>query len=521
VSQGAQSVEYTLPPLRSYQAEAIQKLRREIAASKRRIMLSSATGSGKSRIMLEMAMSAARKGKRVVVMCDRIQLVQQMSEHMHAAGVEHGIIQSSNSRAEYLPVVVASIQTVAKRGLPDGTDLLLIDEAHGAAGRIELRNIIERAMKAPKAAVIGFSATPWSRGLAKHYDSLGGPLFESLVTTVALPELIEQGFLVDCDVYAPCDPDLSQVKVTAGDYNERQLGEAMNKTPLIADIVETWVKLAYGLPTVCFATNIAHSEALCAKFRAAGVAAEHISCHTDDDERKEILKRVASGQTKVICNAMLLTTGWDFPACRCMILARPTKSLVTFVQMVGRVLRSHPGKDIATVLDHSGTCLRLGFPTDDRSDIPMCDGKPKAGASEKRDKPEALPKACPNCHYLKPAKVHKCPACSFEPKKPSNVEVIDGDLMLVKGKKRSAQEAALEKRFGTKQEVYSMLLAYASDHGMKTGFAAHKYRAIFGVWPKGLSEAKKETSLDLQRWIVSERIRWAKTARQGAANASV
>lgn len=503
-----------LPALREYQVDAIQALRREIAAGKRRIGLSSATGSGKSRIMLEMALSAARKGKRVVVFCDRIQLVQQMSGHMHSAGLEHGILQGENSRAAYMPVLVASIQTVAKRGLPESTDLVLIDEFHACAGRSEYRKVIEGAMVgSSKTIVIGFSATPWSRGLARHYESLGGPLFESLVTTVPIPKLIEDGFLVDADVYAPVDPDLTGVKTTAGDYNEKDLGEAMNRPKLVADIIPTWIKLAYGKPTVVFAVNIAHSEAICAEFNKAGIKAEHICCYTKDDERLAILKRVESGETMVICNAMLLTTGWDFPACQCMVLARPTKSLVTYVQMVGRCIRPFPGKEAAIVIDHSGTCLRLGLPTDDRSDIPMCDGKPKTGGSDKQEKPEALPKACPNCDYLKPAKTHKCPNCGFEPKKPSNVDVIDGELSLMKRSKAHVAEDSSE-RFGGKQSSYSQLLYYAKERGYSEKWCGHKYRAIWSVWPRGMKDKLEPTSDKMRSWIKSETIRWAKSQKR-------
>lgn len=495
--------------LRDYQVNAIQNLRAEIAQKKRRVMLSSATGSGKSRIMVEMAQAAARRGKRVVVLCDRIQLVQQMSGHFTAIGLHHGIIQADNSRAEYSPVIVASIQTVTTRGLPEGTDLVLIDEAHGCGGREEFRKVIQRAMTSPKTVVIGFSATPWSKGLAKHYEELGGPLFESMVTTVSIEGLIEQGFLVDADVYAPYDPDLSGVKTVAGDYNEKQLGDAMNKPNMVGDIVTHWLKLANGLPTVCFATNILHSQSIANEFVKCGIAAEHISCKTPDAERLAILARVSSGETKVICNAMLLTTGWDFPACRCMILARPTKSLVTYVQMCGRILRPYPGKERALILDHSGTCQRLGFPTDDRSDIPMCDGKPKAGSDAKeKEKVEALPKVCPACSFLKPAKTPICPACGHQSQKPTDIVMAEGELVLVKrSAKHKAEDPAL--RFGSKQKLWSMLLGFAEERNYSRHWASHKYKSITSVWPRMVADIACAPSPELRSWIKADAIRWA------------
>lgn len=502
--------------LRPYQAEAIQNLRAEIKAGKRRIMLSSATGSGKSRIIVEMAVSAAAKGKRVVVFCDRIQLVQQMSQHLALAGLAFGVVQGENTVNDHRRVLVASIQTVARRGLPTETDLVLIDEAHGCAGRKEYLRVIASAMEQPKTVVVGFSATPWTRGLGKFSKLLDGPLFESMVNTVPIDALIEQGFLVDADVYAPADPDLSGVRITAGDFNEAQLGEAMNKPRLVGDIVSHWTSIAHDLPTVVFAVNIAHSQSICEEFAKCGVKAEHISCYTPHDDRLAILARVASGETKVICNAMLLTTGWDFPACRCMVLARPTRSIVTYVQMVGRVLRSHPGKERAIVLDHSGTCLRLGFPTDDRSDIPLCTGAPrKGGAAKDEPKPEALPKKCPQCHFMKRPKQVRCPACGFESRKPAEVEVEDGQLALLKKSKK--HKAAAD--FGSKQDVYSMLLGHVQARGYARGFAAHKYRQLFGVWPRGLIDQPAEPSPRLASWLKAQAIRNIKSREKHAATA--
>jgi len=119
--------------------------------------------------------------------------------------------------------------------------------------------------------------------------------------------------------------------------------------------------------------------------------------------------------------------GWDFPACRTLILARPTKSRIRYLQMVGRVLRTFPGKDRALVLDHSGSVKRLGFPTDDLP-LVLNDGKPqKPGAS--RDKEPPLPKPCPSCKFLKPAKVHTCPKCGFAPERKSDVDVSVGELV--------------------------------------------------------------------------------------------
>lgn len=499
--------------LRPYQVEAVQSLRLGLAGKKLRQMLNSPTGSGKTETAMEIIRGATAKGKRVVFLCNRVHLVEQTSRRLAKAGIQHGVIQADNSRAEYLPVIVASIQTVARRGLPE-TDLILIDEAHAVAGSREFRQVIIDRKGTP---VIGLSATPWSKGLGKVYPELGGALFEHVVTATTIPELIEQGYLVDADVYAPSEPDLTGVKLSAGDYNETQLGEAVDKPALIGDIVTHWLKLGANQPTVCFATNIAHSKHICEQFMSVGVIAEHIDCYTDDNERSAILKRVADGVTTVISNVGILTEGWDFPACRVLILARPTRSKIRYIQMAGRVLRPFEGKDKALILDHSGTCRRLGFPTDHIETV-LDDGKPKK-AAEAGEKEEPLPKVCAACNYLKPPKVHLCPACGFKPERQSEVEVGEGELALLK-KSVKHVEKDLSKRFGTKQDVWSMLTAYVTTRGYSRGMASHKYREIFGVWPKGLHEVPMQVSEELGRWLKAEQIRYAHSKKKESNRAA-
>lgn len=332
--------------LRPYQTAAVQSLRSALAGGFRRVMLYSPTGSGKTEMALAIIKGAQGKGKRVTFLCNRVHLVEQASRRFYAAGIEHGIIQADNTRDTHSQVLIGSIQTVAKRGFPDA-DVIVIDEAHAVAGSKDFREVVFLNSARP---IIGLSATPFSRGLAAHHLRLGGPLFEKMVVAADIASLIADGFLVDADFYAPAEPDLSGVKTARNsfgesDYNEVQLGQAVDKPDLIGDIVSHWHRLACGTATVAFATNIAHSKHIVEQFRAAGVAAEHLDCYTEDDERKAILGRIERGETTVISNVGILAEGWDFPACRTLILARPTRSLIRYVQMVGRVLRCHPGKE--------------------------------------------------------------------------------------------------------------------------------------------------------------------------------
>jgi superfamily II DNA or RNA helicase len=117
----------------------------------------------------------------------------------------------------------------------------------------------------------------------------------------------------------------------------------MDNAKLVADVVSTWHKLGERRKNVCFAIGVGHSIHLRDEFIASGVRAEHIDGSTPKDERDATLARLASGEIEVVCNCMVLTEGWDMPEVGCCILARPTRKMGLFRQMIGRVLRPAPG----------------------------------------------------------------------------------------------------------------------------------------------------------------------------------
>lgn len=504
--------------LRPYQEQALDQLRSALARGHRRVMLYSPTGSGKTETAFGMIQSAITKGKRVAFIANRKELVHQASRRLTRSGIAHGILQADNTRSLDARVLVCSIDTVHMRGLPDDVALIIVDEAHAVAGSKKYRELMFRLNRVP---VIGLSATPFSPGLGKHYDELRGALFQELVTAASIRELIEQDYLVDCDIYAPHEPDLTGVKSQRGiggelDYNERELAEAVDKPALVGGIVEHWLKHAAGKPTVVFASNIPHSQHIVAEFERAGVSAAHIDYHHTDEERAAILDGFNQGRFTVLSNSALLAEGWDAPQCEVMILARPTRSLIRYIQMAGRVLRPYPGKERALVLDHSGTVLRLGFPTDDLP-LELDDGKSNASSARKQERKASEPKPCPSCKLVRPAGVHVCPSCGFAPTRQSDVEVADGELRKLD---RPTRKQNASSRF-EKAATYSGLLQIAHERRYSEKWAAHQYRKIFGVWPRALPEVRREPTAELRSWVKAQQIAFAKRqqkAQEGRAH---
>lgn len=343
---------------------------------------------------------------------------------------------------------------------------------------------------------IGLSATPWTRGLGKYY--------QELIVAATTAELIEKGFLSPFRVFAPSHPDLSEVRTVAGDYHEGDLGEVMGEQTLVADVVETWLRQGEGRSTLCFAVDRAHAKLLQAKFEAAGVPTGYIDAYTDRDERNAVLSKFREGFIRVICNVGCLTTGIDEDV-RCIVLARPTKSEMLFVQIIGRGLRTADGKEDCLILDHSDTTLRLGFVTDIHHDkLDEGKTKPKQDMSDK----VRLPKECPNCAYLKPPRVAVCPSCGHKSEVKSDIEFQDGELVELDPNKK--QKAGHD----DKQLWYSMLLGIQHERGYSPKWAVAQYKQKFGVWPRGLAEIPTEPSPQVRSYVQSRMIAWAKSKRR-------
>jgi superfamily II DNA or RNA helicase len=483
-----------LANLRPHQEQALSLLRQSVIGGHRRPMVQAPTGAGKTVLAAAVVDGARRKRNRVLFVVPAVSLVDQTVEEFYAEGLRDvGVIQGDHCMTDWSqPIQIASVQTLMRRKLPEA-QVAIIDEAHRWF-KFYGRWMSDQAWA--QKPIIGLSATPWTKGLGKHYDDL--------IIAATTSELIEAGYLSRFRVFAPSHPDLSDVRTVAGDYHEGDLSEAMNKTALVADIVETWLKRGERRPTLCFGVDRAHAKNLQQQFEAAGVRTGYIDAFTGLDERKAIERKFHAGEIEVVCNVGCLTTGVDWDV-RCIILARPTKSEMLFVQIIGRGLRTAEGKGDCLIFDHTDTHLRLGFVTDIHH-TELDDGTPII-KSKRRKVP--LPKECPACHFVKPAKVHACPCCGFKPERISAVEVADGELCEIN--RRRERASLLEK-----QRWYSMLLAIVEERGYQRGWAANKYRQRFNEWPRGLVEIPAEPTPEVLSFVRSRLIAYAKRRDRAA-----
>lgn len=488
--------------LREYQSLSVDSLRGSFGRGRKRPVLVAPTGSGKTRIAAAVArLSLAKprpdgKRSRVMFVAPRRKLVKQTAAAFAKLGLDVSLLMAGSPQRSTSDVIVASMQTLTSRienGLPD-VRLVIIDECHESTmGAV--KTLVD-AYTAQGVPCIGLTATP-ARG-----DGTGlGEVFDDMVCASNVAELTRLGHLVPVKYFAPSEPDLKGVKITAGDYNQKQLGERM--TPLIGDVVENWQRIANGQKTVVFTVTVANATALCDAFRAAGVAAEWISGETPDDEQERIFERHASGETLVLCNAQLLSFGWDSPSVTCCVLAKPTKSIANYLQMAGRVLRPADGKTHATIIDHSGVVDRLGFVDDDFGWT--LDGRAPAVENRSRKvEKDPKPTTCPCCKALhKPAP--KCEYCGWSyPPRAETPEMVAAKLEEIqRGERKAKAKTRKEMTQEERTQIYAELMGYAQAHGKSIGWSYYLFNDIFGAFPSGRKPSPQPCSERTERFVRS------------------
>lgn len=483
--------------LRDYQSEAIHNLRLAIARNEKPV-LSAPTGSGKTLIASEIFSLARAKEKRVVFVVPFLSLINQTWKAFERAGIDGrdmGIIQGAHLLTDYKkPVQIASAQTLERRPVLPEADIVIFDECHIN------RKIYQRWMsERPDIYFIGLSATPWAVGMDAQWTQM--------IIVSTLRELIEKGHLSDFKYFAPAQPDLSKVRIRRGDYLEEDLEKVMGSADLIADIVNTWREKANERPTFCFCVNRRHAQEVQHQFIRAGIPAGYVDAHTKVEEREALVEQLRRGDLKVICNIGTMTTGVDAPFVSCIILARPTKSEMLFIQIVGRGLRKDDSKDHCLILDHSNTALSLGRPDEIYYETFRSGKEAKAGEKNKKEKDEKKPRLCPHCKFVMLPKETSCPSCGFEmPSPKSDIEVAAGELAEL-GHAGTRGKAKKDE----KQSFYSGLLWIANDKGYSKGWAAHKYKARFGVWPRMLDEKPTFPDALVFNYVKFSNIAWAKS----------
>lgn len=352
--------------LRDYQEQTIESLfSRWIEGPENRLGVVLPTGMGKTVIFAELAhrwISGAGGSRRpVLILVHRDELVKQTVAKVHgvAPKASIGVVKAERNQWD-ANVVVASVQTLGRESrlaqIPaDHFGMIVVDEAHHATAESYLRILryfgaFEETGATP---VAGFTATMGRADKGKL-----GDVWQEVVIKKDILYGIRKGYLVDVRAKAVPLPDLDLDTVTfrGGDFQDGSLGDALTDAHAAEVIVAAWLEHASDRSTVAFMPTVATAIELCEAFNAAGIKAEFVTGETPSAERDAIYARVTEGITRVLCNCMVLTEGFDLPRLACAIIGRLTGAAELYIQMVGRILRpaGEFGKKDALILDVMG-----------------------------------------------------------------------------------------------------------------------------------------------------------------------
>jgi len=441
----------------------------------------------------------AKQHRKVSMILDRIVLVEQTSLRLGKYNIPHGVLQAGHWRHRPQEhIQICSAQTLESRSITPDMELLIYDECH-----VKRKGIIDIIEKNPHLKVIGLTATPFTKGLGKIYSNV--------VNAPTTQELIEDRWLTPLKVFIAKEIDMTGAKKVAGEWSEADITDRGMK--ITGDIVAEWHKKTYeiyGKPvkTVVFCAGVDHGRDLEKNFKQSGHNFVSISYKEDSEYKRQVIEEFSKPDSEIIglIATDILTKGFDVSDVMIGISARPfSKSLSSHVQQMGRVMRTHEGKEFATWLDHSGNYLRFRKDWDDLYEYgvkELNEGKESTRAEPtEREKKESK---CPACAGLWTSKTNTCDECGFEKKINNHIVSVAGELKELDGK--------IKQKNINQEKFYAELLYYGRERGYKDGWSAHKFKEKVGVFPPkawGVVQAIPP-SFETANWIRSRAIAYAK-----------
>ena len=456
--------------LRPYQQKFISDIQAEFDNGVKRVCGVAPCGAGKTVMTAFIVKQAVDAGKHVIFFVHRKELIDQTANTFCKLNIPFGVISAGNKPNYNLPVQIAGVQTLVNRlHQIHEQDLLICDECHHILAESYLKII--KHFSAAK--LLGVTATPQRTGGINL-----GDVFQSLVLAPSVKKLIELGNLTDFEYFATkLTLDLSNIHVRRGDFDNNEIADLMSDSKIIANVIDNYKLFANGKSAICYCVNIEHSKSVAERFNAAGISAAHVDGDTDKDERAQIVNDFKQGNFKILCNVDLFGEGFDVPNMDAVILARPTKSFILFIQQSMRALRPDPNNPdkVATIIDCADNFTRFGRPDYERDW--------SLAPNEEKKQGETPVKVCPECGRVVAAGTKFC-SCGYEFPFRGLIETDSDMLDIPKGfygylilaqKRGYKKQWAVYKFFDDKNNSFNDYLKVAGFMGYQKSWAVMQF----------------------------------------------
>lgn len=452
--------------LRQDQLELKANVYASLNVGNRNVLAVCPTGFGKSVVMSDMCFDYSAYDR--AILAHRNELVGQMSLHIAKRGIKHRLIASDKTvkhitalhREEFngrsfinpsSPCAVVGVQTLIARKaqLKEWAEKVRrwdMDEAHHV--------LIENQWGAsvgmfPNAVGVGWTASPArpdGKGLGAHNDGV----FHDMVLGPEMRWLIDNGALCDYEIVCPqADLNMNPDDLGSdGDWSPVTMRKQVEKenSKIVGDVVTEYMRHAMGKQCIVFSTDIKTAGETAERFKLFGIEAVALSSKSDGTYRDEMIKRFRQGRLKVLVNVDLFGEGFDVPGVEVVIMARPTASLIVYLQQFGRVLRVLAGKLFGLLIDLVSNVKRHLFP--DKRHFWTLDRREKR-AKRERDPEEIDLTVCKRCSKPYEMIYHACPYCGYVAPAPevtgrAAIEVVKGDLTRLDAATLAAMRKAMQ-----------------------------------------------------------------------------
>ena len=436
--------------LRPYQREALDNINQALHFYDK-ILFQLSTGGGKTFIFCNLI--RAHPDKKILILVNRAELVQQTAESLAKFGISaEPITSKTKALKHYTNVYVAMEKTLWNRLKKDenylpGIDLAIADECH----RAEFDKFLPLFPK-----TVGFTATPvrierfsyfqchtCKKEADTELECHGEPMreysrehklsdhYEKIIVGPDIQTLIDEGFLMPERPYAVKIADTSNLKTKNGEYTEQSINKAYNTSDALFNVVKNYKAYCRGRKTMIFSASTKQNKAVYDAFIDEGIEnVRHFDSKNSTQPRKELVEWFRDTPEAVLCNVNVFTTGFDVTDVEAIIVNRPTKSLSLWLQIVGRGARPdhEAGKTDFVVVDGGENIKRLNQWSDPTRDWERIF---REGLHPDKAKKESLEDidVCPNCGAIVAKSAVKCASCGYDlkqkPKPKKEKEVSD------------------------------------------------------------------------------------------------